>query len=202
MSHVSTKVARTTEPNPGRSSLVAVTPAIIGVIYGYDQGNISGALLATIGSLFIVDRMGRRPTLLTGITVMILADVLMIIVFSRGTFSGGFSVPGFTGILFFTAAFDFGFGSMVWVYASESFPAQLRTLGASTMLTADLVANVIVAFFFLSALTSPGGVATFIFLLVFAVIAWLFVWWLAPETKGRPLEAIRSYWENGGKWSD
>ena len=69
---------------------------------------------------------------------------------------------------------------MVWVYASESFPAQLRTLGASTMLTADLVANVIIAFFFLSALTSLGGTATFIILLVFAVIAWLFVWWLAP----------------------
>jgi alkanesulfonate monooxygenase SsuD/methylene tetrahydromethanopterin reductase-like flavin-dependent oxidoreductase (luciferase family) len=33
------------------------------------------------------------------------------------------------------------------------------------------------------------------------VIAWLFVWWLAPETKGRPLEAIRSYWENGGRWA-
>ena len=108
---------------------------------------------------------------------------------------------GFVGILFFTAAFNFGFGSMVWVYASESFPAQLRTLGSSTMLTADLVANVIIASFFLSALTSLGGMVTFIILVVFAVIAWLFVWWLAPETKGRPLEAIRSYWVNGGKWT-
>jgi hypothetical protein len=25
---------------------------------------------------------------------------------------------------------------------------------------------------------------------------------LAPETKGRPLEAIRMYWENGGRWPD
>ncbi len=23
---------------------------------------------------------------------------------------------------------------------------------------------------------------------------------MAPETKGRPLEAIRVYWENGAKW--
>lgn len=121
------------------------------------------------------------------------------IVFSFGRFTGALS---FLGLLLFTAAFNFGFGSMVWVYASESFPAQLRTLGASTMLTADLVANVIIAFFFLSALTSLGGTATFIILLVFAVIAWLFVWWLAPETRGRPLEAIRAYWENGGKWPD
>jgi len=24
--------------------------------------------------------------------------------------------------------------------------------------------------------------------------------WLAPETKGRPLEDIGRYWENGGRW--
>jgi len=159
------------------------------------------SLIATIISLSIVDRLGRRPTLLTGITVMILSDILMAVIFSFGKFTGALSILGFIGILFFTAAFNFGFGSMVWVYASESFPSQLRTLGASIMLTADLVANAIIAFFFLSALTSLGGVTTFIILLVFAVIAWFFVWWLAPETKGRPLEAIRTYWENGGKWS-
>lgn len=159
------------------------------------------SFIATIGSLFIVDRLGRRPTLLTGILVMILADILMAVIFSFGYFNGTLSILGFIGILFFTAAFNFGFGSMVWVYSSESFPAQLRTLGASAMLTADLVANAIVALFFLSALTALGGVVTFVIFLAFAVIAWLFVWWLAPETKGRPLEDIREYWVNGGKWS-
>jgi sugar porter (SP) family MFS transporter len=160
------------------------------------------SFIATIGSISIVDRLGRRPTLLTGIGIMILSGILMAVVFSFGTFTGALSFLGFVGILFFTAAFNFGFGSMVWVYASESFPAQLRTLGSSTMLTADLVANVIVASFFLSALTSLGGMVTFIILVVFAVIAWLVVWWLAPETRGRPLEAIRVYWENGAKWPD
>lgn len=159
------------------------------------------SFIATIGSLSIVDRLGRRPTLLIGIGIMIISGILMAVVFSFGTFTGALSFLGFVGILLFTAAFNFGFGSMVWVYASESFPAQLRTLGSSTMLTADLIANVIVAAFFLSMLTAFGGTITFILLVVFAVIAWVFVWWLAPETRGRPLEAIRSYWENGGKWT-
>ena len=35
-----------------------------------------------------------------------------------------------------------------------------------------------------------------------AVLSFAFVWWLAPETKGRPLEAIRAYWENGGRWPE
>ena len=41
--------------------------------------------------------------------------------------------------------FTFGFGALVWVYAGESFPARLRSLGASAMLTTNLTANAIVA---------------------------------------------------------
>jgi MFS transporter, SP family, galactose:H+ symporter len=26
------------------------------------------------------------------------------------------------------------------------------------------------------------------------------VYWFAPETKGRQLEDIRHFWENGGRW--
>ena len=43
MSRVSTNVSQT--PRSRRSTLVAITAAIIGIIYGYDLGNISGALL-------------------------------------------------------------------------------------------------------------------------------------------------------------
>ena len=41
---------------------------------------------------------------------------------------------------------------------------------------------------------------SFGFFAVMALLAWIFVWKLAPETKGRELEDIRHYWENGGKW--
>ena len=67
------------------------------------------------------------------------------------------------------------------------------------MLTADLVANLIIGLYFLSALESLGGTATFAMFAALAVISFAFVWWLAPETRGRPLEAIRAYWENGGR---
>jgi hypothetical protein len=86
------------------------------------------------------------------------------------------------------------------VYAAESFPARLRTAGASTMLAADLLANLIIAQYFLSALNSLGGVKTFALFLVLAIVSWLFIYRFAPETKGRRLEAIHEYWENGGVW--
>ena len=159
-----------------------------------------GSLIATVVSLSIVDRLGRRPTLLTGIGAMIASSLLLVAVFVAGKLSGTSGWLGFVGIFIFTAGFNFGFGSLVWVYASESFPARLRTMGASGMLAADLIANLIIALYFLSAMESLGGTATFAIFAGLAVFSFAFVWMLAPETKGRPLEAIRAYWENGGRW--
>jgi sugar porter (SP) family MFS transporter len=158
-------------------------------------------LAAVFVSLILVDRMGRRPILLTGIGIMILANALLIAVFGIGSeFGGALTALGFLGLLLFTVGFTFGFGALVWVYAGESFPARLRSLGSSAMLTSDLVANVAVAAIFLTLLTRLGGAGTFIVFGVLAVAAFAFVFKLAPETKGRHLEEIRHYWENGGKW--
>jgi hypothetical protein len=68
------------------------------------------------------------------------------------------------------------------------------------MLTADLVGNLLIAQFFLSVFGVIGGVWTFTMFLALAAVSFGYVWWLAPETKGRPLESIRRYWENGGRW--
>src|SRR4051812_31132132 len=171
----------------GNSSLLLL-PALVQV----------GSLIATVASLSVVDRLGRRPTLLSGITAMFVSTLLLIVVFAVGDLTKTTGWLGFIGVFVFTAGFNFGFGSLVWVYASESFPSRLRSIGASAMLTADLVANLVIALYFLSALESLGGAGTFALFAGLAAISFLFVWRLAPETKGRPLEAIREYWENGG----
>lgn len=171
-----------------------------------------GGLAAVFVSMFLVDRLGRRPVLLSGIGMMVAACVLMIVVFSSAgssldengetvvAFSGALTAFGFIGVLLFTMGFSFGFGALVWVYAGESFPSRLRSIGASAMLTSDLVANVIVGAVFLTMLNGLGGAGTFGVLGGFAVLSFVFVFLMAPETKGRPLEDIRHYWENGGKW--
>ena len=82
----------------------------------------------------------------------------------------------------------------------ESFPARLRSLGSSAMLTSDLVANVAVAAIFLTLLTRLGGAGTFIVFGVLAVAAFAFVFKLAPETKGRHLEEIPALLGERGKW--
>jgi SP family galactose:H+ symporter-like MFS transporter len=154
--------------------------------------------LAAVGTaLALVDRVGRRPILLSGIAMMIAADVVLMAVFSGGL---GGPVLGFAGVLLFIFGYTAGFGSLGWVYASESFPTRLRSIGSSTMLTANLVANAIVAAIFLTILHSLGGVGTFALFGFFAMVAFAVVYRYAPETKGRALEDIRLFWENGGRW--
>ena len=81
-------------------------------------------------------------------------------------------------------------------YAAEELVAEL----SSAMLGADLLANIIIVQFFLTVLNTIGGAWSFGVFAILAVLAWVFVWRLAPETKGRELEEIQGYWENGGRW--
>jgi len=155
-------------------------------------------VIAEVVAFLVVDRWGRRPTLLTGIGMMAVANAILVLAYaleSPATFT-------LLGILLFTIGFNFGYGSLVWVYASESFPVRLRTQGGSAMLTADLFANFIVGVVFLGALGALGGSVTFGIFLALALVSFSFVYILAPETKGRPLEEIRTYWYNGGSWPE
>jgi sugar porter (SP) family MFS transporter len=160
----------------------------------------TASLAAVVGALFVVDRFGRRVVLLGGIGTMLAMLVVLTAVFGAGLLTGSGTWIGFTAILLFTAAFNFGFGSLIWVYAGEAFPARLRSLGASVMLTADLVANFLVAQFFPSLLQQAGAGRTFGGFAVLALLALAFMARMAPETRGRPLEDIRAYWLNGGRW--
>jgi sugar porter (SP) family MFS transporter len=157
-------------------------------------------LAAVCTSLILVDRLGRRPILLSGIAMMIAADVVLMAVFAQGHLGGAGLIFGFAGVLLFIIGYTLGFGSLGWVYASESFPSRLRSIGSSTMLTSNLVANAIVAAVFLTMLHSLGGAGAYAVFAVLAVIAFGFVYRFAPETKGRQLEEIRHFWENGGHW--
>ena len=161
------------------------------------------ALIAVLVSMTVVDRWGRRPILLTGISIMIVSQLAMVVTFATQegtTFSTAQIAIGFIGLAGINIGFVFGFGALVWVYSSESFPARLRGYGSSAMLGSDLLANIIIAQFFLTVMSTIGGAWSFGIFAILAVLAWIFVWRLAPETKGRELEEIQEFWENGGSW--
>lgn len=161
------------------------------------------ALAAVICSMKYIDRWGRRPILMTGISIMIVGLLLCAGTFatvSGETFTGIQQVAGFTGLALINIGFVFGFGSLVWVYASEAFPGNMRAYGTTAVLTADLAANVIIAQYTLPAIEAFGQITVFLAFAVLSFAALAFVAKFAPETKGRQLDDIRYFWENGGKW--
>lgn len=192
----------------GINAIVYYSPRIFSAM-GF-QGNFAllglpalvqlAGLSAVFVSLLSVDRWGRRPILLSGIALMIAADATLIVTFAKN--SGGGLIFGFGGVVLFIIGFNFGFGSLVWVYAGESFPSRLRSMGSSVMLTSTLTANAIVAAFSLTLLHWLGGAGIFAVFGTLAVVAFVMVYRFAPETKGRELEEIRYFWENGGRWPE
>jgi SP family galactose:H+ symporter-like MFS transporter len=178
----------------GIDAIVYYSPTIIqevgvtsptGAIVATGFVQVAG-VIAEIAAFLVVDRRGRRPTLIATIAF---ANLLLVFAYGLGLSAAVTLI----GILLFTFGFSFGYGSLVWVYASESFPMRLRTQGGSAMPTADLFANFIVGVVFLSALGALGGSLTFGIFLLLSLFAIAFVYALTPETKGRQLEAIRAY---------
>ncbi|MCA1221293.1 sugar porter family MFS transporter [Streptomyces sp. 8L] len=160
-------------------------------------------LVAAVGvvlSMLVVDRWGRRPPLLIGTVAMVAGHLVMALVFARSTITTGAGYAAVAGIGIFYIGFYFGIGSLIWVYTGEAFPARLRSVGAAALLLSDFVANLIATFAFPGVLSDLGGSVGFGAFGVLSLLALVFLYRMAPETKGRSLEEIRGYWDNGGRW--
>lgn len=163
------------------------------------------AFLAVLVAMRYVDRWGRRPILLGGFSGLLAGLILVIIAYSTavdGQWLSWQKTVGFIGLIVMNMAFAFGIGGLVWAFASESLPARLRAYGATTLLAADLIGNIIVVRYFLSVTEAIGGWQTFSIFGVLCIIAIFFVHRYAPETKGRDVDEILKFWDNGGKWPD
>ena len=161
------------------------------------------SLISVVVSMLVIDKVGRRFVLITGISTMIVATIILIVTYLVSGFEGtAAGVMGLIGMSLFTMGFTFGFGSIVWVYAGEIFPARYRSLGASLVLTADLVANAITAQLGAVMLDDIGLAGTFGVYGGLLVLALLFLLRYAPETSGRSLEEIQDYWNNGARWPE
>lgn len=146
-------------------------------------------VIATIVGLYLIDRIGRKPLLLSGTIGMCISYVFM-------GLSMIFSWAGWLTVLFSCMViifFAYSLGPITWVMVSELFPTYMRgrAAGFCTMFTWG--ANFLVAQFTPVMFTHWGG-GTFLFWAVMDIVAFIGVKFLVPETKGRSLEEIQSFW--------
>jgi sugar porter (SP) family MFS transporter len=172
-------------------------------------------VLATIISVYFVDRLGRRKLFFIGLTGIALSLVSLGLCF---LFHQNLGEAGkWTSIVLmflYIAFFAISIGPLGWLIVSEIFPQRVRGLGASIGSLSVWVFNAIVTFTFfkiVSAFTVKGTeiiiegenlgnpAGAFFLYAVIALSALIWGFYYLPETKGVSLEDIENFWRKGQK---
>jgi len=152
---------------------------IMGVI------NISFTLVA----VFTVEKLGRKPLLITGSLGMALGALGVAL-------SNVVSLPALIpviSIMVYSACFMFSWGPICWVYISELFPNTIRSQATAWAVAFQWIFNFIVSSTFVPMYTRSPFFAYALYGVI-CLIAAVFVWKLVPETKGKTLEDMTALW--------
>ncbi|PJJ73589.1 SP family sugar:H+ symporter-like MFS transporter [Diaminobutyricimonas aerilata] len=151
-------------------------------------------VLVTLIAIALVDRIGRRPILLTGSIGMALSLGTMALAFSQAeVVDGAPSLPGGWGPVALVAAnvfvvsFGASWGPLVWVLLGEIFPNRIRARALGVAAMAQWIANFLITVSF-PPLSEFSLVFTYGMYAVFAALSFVFVLVKVPETNGMSLE--------------
>ncbi|MDO6561072.1 sugar porter family MFS transporter [Paraglaciecola chathamensis] len=161
---------------------------------------ISGAvsIAAVFVTMFLIDKVGRKPFLLIGSVGMTFALGTMVYIFANsGLDSNGNLSLGDQGVVALVAAnayvffFNLSWGPVMWVMLGEMFPNQIRGSGLAVAGFAQWGANFIVTFTFPVFLASIGLAGAYSIYALGALISIVFVYKLVQETRGKELEEMQ-----------
>ncbi len=167
---------------------IALEHSLLGqVIFGIAN------LVFTFIAIWKVDQWGRRPLYLVGTVGAFISLCATGFLFAYDITSGIFLLISVT---VFLACFAFSIGPLKFVVASEIFPTQVRgrALGISIMVM--WVADTIMGQVTPVLLEHTGTAVTFWVFGFFCLVAFITVYKLLPETKGKSLEEIESFWDD------
>ncbi len=149
-------------------------------------------LLFTFIAIWKVDQLGRRPLYIygtIGASISLFATGLLFYLGFTSSFLLLFCV------IVFLASFAFSIGPLKFVVASEIFPTAIRGRAMAISIMVMWVADTIVGQLTPMMLDGLGTAGTFWVFASFCAIAFVVVYYLLPETKGKTLEAIQEFWE-------
>lgn len=147
-------------------------------------------VLATFIAIGLVDRWGRKPTLILGFIVMALGMGTLGTMMNIGISSVFAQYFAVIMLLIFIVGFAMSAGPLIWVLCSEIQPLKGRDFGITCSTATNWIANMIVGATFLTMLNSLGSAHTF---WVYAGLNIIFIFItlaLIPETKNISLEHI------------
>jgi SP family galactose:H+ symporter-like MFS transporter len=151
----------------------------------------------TVVAIILVDRVGRRPLLLVGLTGMVTSLTVLGFSFYLSSLVGLQGTLATVGLMVYVASFAIGLGPVFWLLISEIYPLKVRGLAMSIASEANWGSNLITALTFLTFIQVLGLSGTFWLYAVVGVLALVFCYRLVPETKGHTLEEIEAHWRAG-----
>jgi len=155
-------------------------------------------LVATVVAILLIDKLGRRPLMISGLVIIASSMLLLAYSFSSASYGPGGELIDMNatmvliGILSFVAGFGISLGPVMWVLFSELFPNRIRGIAISFCGLINSSVSFIVQLVFPWELENFGPATTFLIYGSFAIIGLIFVMRILPETKGRSLEQLQS----------
>lgn len=155
-------------------------------------------LVFTFVAMFTVDKYGRKPLIYIGSIGMIIGFLLLGVSLQQDAVG----LVSLIGVLVFIGSFALSMGPVVWVILSEMFPNKIRSVAMSVAVAAQWAANYVVSQSFPIVMESEannsapwnGSMPYFIFIGFIVVIIFV-TYRFIPETKGKSLEEIESFWK-------
>ena len=150
--------------------------------------------IGTLISCIYIDKAGRRYLMLRTLPFSVIGWLIT----ALGMYMNGYtdakttgSYVAFVGIILFLFSFSIGMSSTPWTVNAEIYPLHVIGTANSLSTTTNWLTNFVVATVFLIFLSTPlGSVLSFIVLAIFAVLAWIFIYFLLPETANRTIDEI------------
>jgi len=145
----------------------------------------------TVMAVLLLDKVGRRPLLLTGTGLLTLALAALAVYFAVPSLQDTAPWLALVALVLYIAAFAIGLGPVFWLMISEIFPQTLRGTAMSVCTAVNWGANFVISVSFLSLAGWISRSGVFWVYAALGVVAWIFFRNRVPETKGKSLEAIQ-----------
>lgn len=145
----------------------------------------------SIIEMLIIDKLGRRRTLLLGSAIMSLSmlinGALPLAYPDNANRASDYACIVF--IFFFSFGYSIGFGPNAWVYGTEIFPTHVRAKGINISASAGAIGSIAVGQYFPVAIDNIKSKTYFIFFSI-NIVSFIALAIFYPETKGRTLEQM------------
>uniref|UniRef100_A0A2M4A0I2 Facilitated trehalose transporter Tret1 n=1 Tax=Anopheles triannulatus TaxID=58253 RepID=A0A2M4A0I2_9DIPT len=167
----------------------SLAPAISTILVGAVQVLASGA------TPLIVDRLGRKPILLTSAGGMCLSLGTMGLYFFLKHIDSP-AVPNvgwlpIMSLIFFVTVYCIGFGPLPWAVLGEMFPANVKSIASSIVASTCWVLGFLILQFFADLDKAVGSHWSFWIFGILCGVAFVFTFTTVMETKGLSLQEIQ-----------